>query len=386
MTAVSTAELRIEQREIGRVVGTSAGPTLVVVAGIHGNEPAGIEAGRRVLAGLCSSVTEGELRGEVVVLAGNLASLKRGVRYQTKDLNRQWSDARVAELRAMADGALDDEDAEQRELLAMIEAAMGRARGAVHLADFHTSSAEGVPFVLFGDTLPQRSFVRAFPLPVIIGLEEQVDGALTEYWTRRGCVTFTAEGGQHHDPGSVDNLEAVLWMTLARAGLIDRERRPEVQRAWGLLDARRGDLPRVLEVVSRRAITAEDNFRMEPGFRNIDRARAGRLLARDRRGEIAAPEEGLVILPLYQGLGSDGYFWGREVSPARLRVARWLRGLGAEVLLGLLPGVSRDGRHPTRYVVNAGMERLMPREVFRMFGYRRERRRGGELTIERQVG
>ncbi len=40
---------------------------------------------------------------------------------------------------------------------------------------------------------------------------------------------------------------------------------------------------------------------MEPGFRNIDRARKGQLLARDRSGEIRAPADGMVILPLYQG-------------------------------------------------------------------------------------
>ena len=50
---------------------------------------------------------------------------------------------------------------------------------------------------------------------------------------------------------------------------------------------------------------------MEPGFANLAPARAGQLLARDRGGEIRAPHDGVVILPLYQALGSDGYFWGR---------------------------------------------------------------------------
>jgi hypothetical protein len=48
--------------------------------------------------------------------------------------------------------------------------------------------------VLFGDTLAQRKLVRIFPLPIVLGLEEQLDGALSEYWTRRGCVTFASRG------------------------------------------------------------------------------------------------------------------------------------------------------------------------------------------------
>jgi predicted deacylase len=38
------------EREIGRAGGGRSGPTLIAVAGIHGNERAGITAARRVLA------------------------------------------------------------------------------------------------------------------------------------------------------------------------------------------------------------------------------------------------------------------------------------------------------------------------------------------------
>lgn len=372
----------IEGREIGRLVGAAPGPTLIAVAGIHGNEPAGLAAARRVLARLREDGVA--LRGELVVLAGNVGALRRGVRFAAKDLNRQWSEARVAALRAAGWSPVDAEDGEQVELLGAIESAIGRARGPVTLADLHTSSASGVPFVLFGDTLAQRRFVGAFPLPVIIGLEEQVDGALTEYWTRRGCVTFTVEGGQHDDPASVDSLAAVLWLSLAEAGLVDGAARPEVADGYARLDALRGDLPRVLEVVSRRAITADDAFVMEPGFRNIARAAVGQLLARDRRGPIVAPHDGVVILPLYQGLGSDGYFWGREVSDARLRASRVLREWGVDRLLPWLPGVARDPERATRFVVAPEAARRVPLGVFQMFGYRRVRERGGALTVERQ--
>jgi predicted deacylase len=383
----ATEPLVVDQREVGRIVGRSGGPTLIVVAGIHGNEPAGIFAARRVLKRL--TLAEMPICGELIVLAGNVASLRQKKRYETKDLNRQWTEALVAKLKAKRDVALasdiapDAEDREQLELMDAIDGAIGRARGRVHLADFHTTSAAGIPFVLFGDTMAQRQFVRVFPLPIIVGLEEQLDGALSEYWTRHGCVTFACEGGQHDDPGSVDNLEAVLYLALAEAGLIAFDAVPEVKTSAALLRQRRGALPPYLEVISRHAISADDAFRMEPGFKNLNPATSGQLIARDRRGEIRAPKDGLVILPLYQGLGNDGFFWGRAVSRARMRTADILRVLKVDRLLGLLPGVLRDPSHPSRFIVREVAQHY-PRDMFHAFGYRRVRTREGKLTVERQ--
>ena len=49
-----------------------------------------------------------------------------------------------------------------------------------------------------------------------------------------------------------------------------------------------------------------DRFVMEPGFRISTRRRKGQLLARDARGEIRAPSDGIVILPLTRRAGTTG--------------------------------------------------------------------------------
>jgi hypothetical protein len=54
-------------------------------------------------------------------------------------------------------------------------------------------------------------------------------------------------------------------------------------------------------------------LREEGGLPLNFRARASQLLARDNNGEIRAESDGVIILPLYQGQGSDGFFWGRAV-------------------------------------------------------------------------
>jgi CBS domain-containing protein/succinylglutamate desuccinylase len=292
------------KREVGRVTGSEPGPTLIVVGGIHGNEPAGVIAGERVLSKLKN------VRGDFTVLAGNVQALTKGVRYFERDLNRGWTDHHLTRLAAAGGGKLEFEDKEQQELYAAIDEAASRARGPVILADLHTSSAPGVPFVLFGRTDAQREFVKAFPIPVIGGIVETVEGVLSEYLVKRGFTTFSVEGGQHDAPSSADALEAIIWLSLAQAGIA--EVRDDVKRSRDLLDAQRGDLPRVVNVAWRHSIVPADEFAMEPGFRNVDRVAKGALLARDIRGEIRAQEDGIVVLPLYQKLGSDGFFWGRE--------------------------------------------------------------------------
>lgn len=365
------------ERVIGAARASHPGPTLIVVAGIHGNEPGGVLAARRVLTHLqASSLLQ---QGEVTVLAGNMRALRGGKRFLERDLNRGWSDEQVDGLMRRAPNTLDAEDREQRELFEAIEAVRRQAHGPVVIADLHTSSAPGLPFVLFSDTLPQQRFVEAFPIPIIIGLVEQVDGVLTEFFTRRGCVTFCVEGGQHESESSVDALEAVLWLSLATAGMIDPALE-QVERAARLLDEQRRGLPRVLEVMHRHSITHADAFVMEPGFKNIEAVSAGQLLARDARGEIRAQEDGVVVLPLYQKLGSDGFFWARSVERPRLLAARALRTLRLDALAGLLPGV-RWADHPHRIVVDRASPQV--RALLRLLGFRRERHHSGVLTWER---
>jgi predicted deacylase len=371
-------------REVARIAGEEAGPTLIAVGGIHGNEPGGVEAGKRVVARLSQDGVS--VRGEVVIFRGNMGAQAHKQRYVVRDLNRVWTEKAIAALEQRPASSLDPEEREQVELLNAIRAVKARARGPVYLVDLHTTSASGVPFVIFGDTLPQRDFVLGFPLPVLFGLEEQLDGALAEYWTRQGCVTFSVEGGQHEDPGAVDNLEAVLLLATEMAGIVPKGALAETKDAFALLEGRRGKLPRVMEVIERHAITPEDDFRMEAGFRNLDYAREGQLLATDRGGDIRAPHDGLVILPLYQKQGTDGFFWGRAVSDARLRLSQRLRHMQLDRLLGLLPGVRRDDTHPSRFIVNTSVARLYPLDVFHLFGYRRIRRSDARLTVERQPG
>ncbi|MCC7535872.1 MAG: succinylglutamate desuccinylase/aspartoacylase family protein [Deltaproteobacteria bacterium] len=372
-------------RVVGRVRGERPGPTLIVVGGIHGNEPGGVIAARRVLARIDAERIP--IRGELLCLAGNVGALREKKRYLARDLNRLWTPDRVGLLPANGsptNGSGDPEATEQRELSAAIEEALANARGEAYLVDLHTTSAEGIPFALIGDTLRHREFASHFPLPVILGLEEQVDGILVEHMTHRGCVTLVVEGGQHQNPVSWEHLEAVLWLALAAAGNATAEAIADHHRHYAQLERARGSLPRVMEVTFRHPVGPADQFRMMPGFANIARVRRHQLLARDRRGEIRAPSDGMVFLPLYQPQGDDGFFLGRGVSGLRMQASAVARRLRLDRLLPLLPGVRRDPERRDRLDVDTEIARLYPMDVFHLFGYRKVRQRGAHLEVARR--
>jgi predicted deacylase len=73
--AVALGTSKETERVVGHVVGTAPGPTLVCIASVHGNEPAGARALHNVFRNLAS--TAAGLRGVFLGLAGNLAALAR---------------------------------------------------------------------------------------------------------------------------------------------------------------------------------------------------------------------------------------------------------------------------------------------------------------------
>jgi len=372
------------KRILGRVEGDRPGPTLLVTGGIHGNEWAGIEALGRFLDDL--QRYRDRLRGRVIAVAGNLEALGRKTRYIEKDLNRQWTLEVTRRIRAGAlDGTCVPEYREQTEILNLIHQTLDEVSdGEIYFLDLHTSSAEGSPFVTVGDTLRNRVFARRFRLPMILGLEEQVDGSLLEYINNLGYVTMGVEGGRHEAPASVDRLEAVLWLAVAAGRMLRRDSVPQIARSRELLDEATRGVPRVIGVRYRHVIRPEDDYRMEAGYSNFTPVEAGAVLGRDRRGEVRARETGLVMLPLYQGQGNDGFFLAREVRPTWLEISRILRRLRMNVLARFLPGIRRHPDREGTLVVDKRIARYYPLDVLHLLGYRKLREQGNVLLVSRR--
>jgi succinylglutamate desuccinylase len=294
---------------IDRIRGRIPGPTLVVVGGVHGNEPAGVEAARAVFARLRADGVE--VRGEVVGLEGNVRGLAVNRRCLVTDLNRLWTREKLDAARRTA--SAEGEYAELVELASELDRIIAATRGPVVVLDLHTTSAAGIPFGVAGPTTAHRAFAHGFPIPSILGLEEMLEGVLTRYLSGRGILTLAVEGGQTGTADAVANLDAVITIALAVTGAVAPEQIAGLAAARARLETSRGALPQTIEVVIRHEVKPDHAFRMQPGFANIHATAGGTLLAHDRHGEIRAPFEGLVLLPLYQSEGSDGFFYGRAV-------------------------------------------------------------------------
>ncbi len=383
--ALETTGVKYElKREIGQYGDPNQDPWLICIGGIHGNEFAGVAAIQRVFQKLQQAQIP--IHGNFIGIAGNLQALSKGQRYLRKDLNRMWVPERIDRLQ---DGPINGEfklaeDREQAELFERLERILQPANRRLYFLDLHTTSSHSAPFAIFGDTLRNRRFARHFPVPLILGLEEVLDGVLIEYLTNLGHIAMAFEGGQHEAPESVDRLEAAIWIALMNAGLVRSTDVPRAGQYDRLLAQACKGLPHVSEVVYRHEITPEDHFQMHPGFKNFQKIRKNQRLAIDRNGQIKAPANARILMPLYQGLGNDGFFLVRDVHPLWLKFSSLLRRLRIDKLIPYLPGIRRHPKDANTFIVNTVVARLFTIEVFHLLGYRRKLRVGKLLYVSKR--
>ncbi|HEV7669227.1 MAG TPA: succinylglutamate desuccinylase/aspartoacylase family protein [Thermoanaerobaculia bacterium] len=372
-------------RVLGSYSTGTPGPLLIATGGMHGNEPSGARAIVRLFEALHAVAPP--FRGRVLGLSGNLQALNRGERFLDRDLNRAWRPERLAALEGARPEDLSGEDRELVELGGEIEAALGVRTGAAVFLDLHTTSSDSAPFAIVSDSRVNRRLALALHVPILLGLEESLEGTLLNYVNQLGHVAIGFEAGQHDAPESAARQEAALWLTLVAAGCLaeaDAERVAGLfaQRAL-LTDATQG-LPKALELRHRHAIRPEDEFAMNPGFKNFFPIQKGSVVAHDRGGDVRTEEGGYLFMPLYQKLGEDGYFLVRRVKPFWMGLSTLLRALRFDRLLPLLPGVRRVEGKSDALLLDTPNSRGFALDVCHLLGFRKESQDGPLLLVERR--
>ena len=320
-------------RLLGTCGGDTAGPLVIGIGGMHGNEPAGALALQQVLLALQS--VDVPFRGTLVGLSGNRAALARDCRYIDEDFNRAWSQERVRRLRDRRPSAdATSEEREQRELLAALDAQLAQRQGPVVCLDLHTTSAEGTPFVVIGDTLLNRRFAFRLRAPVVLGLEERLESTILNHLGEAGHVAVGFEGGQHDSPSAVAIHMAAIRTVLATAGCIQPEDLPLPEDPS---DPRTDAVPAVVEVRYHHMIREGDDFVMDR-VRELPAGRAWRNPGPRPPGTDPRRRGRTDSHAALSGTGHRWVFLVRRVRPFWLRVARWLRRLRIERLLPALPG------------------------------------------------
>ena len=375
------ADKAILSRELGRYGDEQAGPVLITIGGMHGNEQSGIFALDHIISELYHR--RPKVTGMLLALRGNLSALSNNQRYIDVDFNRIWTPNRMRELNDQGHhaSAFTVEEREQIELFQVIRDYLHRSERDVYLLDLHTTSASSAPFVIMSDTLRNRAFANAFPVPAILGMEEHFVGPLITHLDDLGLSSVAFEAGQHDDPASIDLQVAAIWIALTACGCLSPDDVPEYWRHFERLQSASSDLERVYEIRYRYEIQKAETFAMRPGFANFQDIATGQELATSEDHSVTAHIPGQIFMPLYQAQGNDGFFIIAPVKYFWLTISKWLRYSRLSALLPLFPGIRKNTPDGDELRVNRRICRWFTTEIFHLFGFRRKRYDPDSITF-----
>jgi succinylglutamate desuccinylase len=324
-TSIST-----ENRIIVSFRGTSSGPLFLVFGAIHGNEKAGPLAIRTVFE-ILETVQKKDpnfhFRGKLVGILGNRAAFLQNTRFQKQDLNRIWTSENVGKVLETNIENLTDENLEMRQLLAAIRAEIEVEQPSeIVLLDLHTTSAGGGIFIIPAEDSASLKLALKLGAPVVNGLLKGIDGAMMPFFSKENLQKYVGwqpkkrnsnaphfelqscafEAGQHEDLASVSRAVAAIIYCLRAINCVKTTDLRNEHEAI-LVDFSK-NLPSMSRLIYVHKILPDANFRMLPDFVNFQKIEKNQLLAHDRFGEIRAAESGFILMPLYQKLGSDGFF------------------------------------------------------------------------------
>ncbi|MEM9646924.1 MAG: succinylglutamate desuccinylase/aspartoacylase family protein [Bacteroidota bacterium] len=359
-----------ESIEIGRVIGhlsgNNPGPTVVFFAGIHGNEPAGIFALKHVLNEL--RVRQPPIYGQIYAIAGNLKALQSNVRFTEKDLNRIWTAQEIDQIINDLEN-LGPDEAELYELYLLLLEILGQEKAPYYFIDLHTTSSETSPFIVLNDSLLNRKFASNYPLPIILGIEEYLVGALLSYINELGYVSLGYESGQHDDISSIRNSIDFINYTLSISGAVQLGTPVLSVLEQQILNSA-PTANTFYEIYYQHRITKDQNFKMLPGFKNFQIIPKGRDIAEENNKPLVTRRKRQIFMPLYQELGGEGFYFIRTIPRILLLISKGLRWFRVDGLLVYLPGIQWASLKKDVLLVDQRIARFMAKSFFHLLGYR----------------
>ena len=251
-------------RIIGHVAGNRPGPTVVFIGGIHGNEPSGIFALHRIIDQLRDR--RNIISGDIYAISGNLQALSQGERFLKYDLNRVWTTQCLDKISSHKNGQADKDLKELAGIHEFTTVILSKHSSPFYFIDLHTTSGETTPFITLNDTLTNRKFSLGFPVPVILGIEEFIEGPYQSYINELGYVALGFESGQHDEIASIKNQESFIYLTLERTGTMKKADISDYDNYYELLAERTDHSQKFFEIRDRYKIEENEIFKMKNGY------------------------------------------------------------------------------------------------------------------------
>lgn len=307
------------QREIGRYEGKKNGPLLICVGGIHGNERAGVLAAKTVISMLQNEDLIDPTfiyNGHYVALTGNLGAINEGIRFIDEDMNRCWlqKNFNIDQLEANK----SHEISEMHELYSKIEEIIKEYKfPKTFLLDLHTTSSPKGIFAVTTNDKDSTTIAKGLHCPVITNLTDSLKGSMVQYFVDHDVLSqhvtaLAFEAGRHDDPLSISRgIAAIINAMRAIESVSENSVESRHDR---ILQSYAKGLPQWIEVIYKHKIEDATKFVMLPGFEGYQLIKEGQLLAHYDGQEVLAPMDGLILMPLYQQQGNEGFFIVKEVE------------------------------------------------------------------------
>jgi len=302
--------------------GAGAGPRLIIMGAVHGNETCGTEAIERVMAQLDSGALRIANGGVTFVPVANPLAHAKGERAGERNLNRSLFPNPAPR---------DFEDHIANWLCPLL------ARHDV-LLDLHSFHAPGEPFVMAGPRdndgplepfrheaeeralarrLGVRRFVDGWLRTYGAGVQRRLHGSAeletvlrygvgtTEYMRSTGGYALTLECGQHDDPQAPQVAYGAILNSLAFLGLIEAQQQQQQQQQQPV--AREPmEAFSMVEVHDKRH--ASDAF--SRSWSSFDRVRAGEEIGRRVGGApVLAGFDGVILFPDAAAAANSEWFY-----------------------------------------------------------------------------
>jgi succinylglutamate desuccinylase len=306
------------KRILFEIKGKNNGPTIVFFGGIHGNEPAGGFGLKSVL----SKLDERDVNGSIYAISGNLKALKERKRFINKDLNRLWTQEEIDSL--LQSFSLVSEHHEQLEIYNLLHDIILKNDGPFYFIDLHTTSSKTLPFITINDSIINRKFSQQFPVPIVLGIEEYLQGPLLSYINTMGFVSLGFESGQHDNKKAIYNSIAFINLVLQNTNVV---KRINTQEHFDFLQESAKKLSEIFEVIYLHRISDSDVFEILPAFKSFEAIKKGELIALHNGQEIVSKYSGNIFMPLYQKIGKEGFFLIRKIPPFFLKLSvikKWI--------------------------------------------------------------
>ena len=269
-----------------------AGPHILVLGAVHGNETAGTQAQRELI----NQINQGSIRlksGQITfVPVVNEAAYKKNCRSIDINLNRviRYHSAPQNNEEKIANSLIRLID--QCDI--MLDLHSTHCPKDVEFAFIDYPNAKNLELL---SLVPVKTALAGWP-QIYMGHPEITNFCTEEYAHSRGKTGITVECGYHKSPHAVKVAKQSILNVLSHFGNID-------------MPVQQTHLPRTISLQS--FVNKQGEGKMSKNYQHLDRITTGETIAVYNNGQkITAPFDGYIIMPNHEApVGAEWFYFGK---------------------------------------------------------------------------